>query len=111
MRINLLLLAVTFFALSSCKKESNSNENWFRVEIKSPSNFDCKLPEIVFVEKQKEAQDIIGSSSDVFIAEGLPKILYNAGDRLYVTIQRPVTETACTTMGVTWPHVLITSFK
>lgn len=111
MRTNILLLAVTFFALASCKKESNANENWFQVEIKSPSNFDCKLPEIVFVEKQKEAQEILGSSSDVFIAERLPKILYNAGDRLYVTIQRPVTETACTTMGVTWPHVQITSVK
>lgn len=111
MRINLLLLVIAFFSLVSCKKESSSNENWFRVEIKSPSNFDCKLPEIVFVEKQREAQEILGSSSDVFIAEGLPKILYNAGDRLYVTIQRPVTVTACTTMGVTWPHVLITSVK
>jgi hypothetical protein len=111
MRINILLLAITFFALASCKKQSNVNENWFRVEIKSASNFDCKLPEIIFVEKQREAEQIIGSSSDVYIAEGLPKILYTAGDRLYVTIQRPVTVMACTTAGVTWPHVLITSSK
>ena len=111
MRINLLLLAINFFALASCKKESNVNENWFRIEIKSPSNPDCKLPEIIFVERQREAEEIIGSSSDVYIAEGLPKVLYSAGDRLYVTIQRPVTVTPCTTMGVTWPHVLITSVK
>jgi hypothetical protein len=117
MRCKLFILIFTFFALSSCKKKEQNhpqqNNNWFLIEIKSPSNFDCKIPEIIFLERKQEACNIIGYNSVAFVAAGLPKRVYTTGEKMYVTIQKPdsTNGTFCTTAGIWYPQVIITSLK
>ncbi|MFN8252233.1 MAG: hypothetical protein U0V75_10150 [Ferruginibacter sp.] len=107
------LILVPVLLACSCKKEKTPAENWFQVEIRSPLNADCRLPEIIFIDKQQEAYAIIGNNGGIYIANGLPKVLYAMGNRLYVNIQRPgaAGSVACTTLGPSLPQVLITAVK
>ena len=113
MKLNFIIILIFLFALSGCKK--NKQDSWFHIEIKSSSNFDCKVPEIFFLDRQQEAYQIIGDSRGVYLASGLPKVLYPVGTRMYVLIERPDAsqQLVCTTMGPmpTWSQVLIKSLK
>lgn len=110
-KVTFFIAIIVLFTLSGCKK--NQQDNWFYIEIKSPVNFDCGVPEIIFLDRQQEAYQIIGDSRGLYVASGLPKVLYPAGTRMYVSIKRPVNNEiiACTTMGPGFPQVLVTAVK
>jgi len=111
------LLLILFFAtaLSGCKKQTNaeSGGNWFYVEVRSSSNLDCRVPEIIFLDRQHEAYQIIGDNAGVYNATGLPKVLYPVGTRMYVSIQKPNNSQllACTARGPYFPQVYINEIK
>ena len=88
-------------------------EKWFLIEVKASANLDCGIPEIVFIDRKEEAYQIIGDNRGVYVASGLPKVLYPAGTRMYVTIQKPdaAQVVICTTMGPSWNQVQINSVK
>jgi uncharacterized lipoprotein len=115
MKLNFIIILIFFFALSACKKnqQDRQQDSWFQIEIKSPANFDCRVPEIIFLDRQQEAYQIIGDSGGVYVASGLPKVLYPVGTRMYVLIQRPDNDQwlVCTTQGPSYPQVHITSVK
>jgi hypothetical protein len=115
MKLNFIIILILLFTLSACKKnqQDSQQDSWFHIEIKSPDNMDCRVPEIIFLDRQQEAYQIIGNSRGVYVASGLPKVLYTVGDRMYVLIQRPATNQllVCTTQGPSYPQVHITSVK
>jgi hypothetical protein len=109
-----LLLALIAISVA-CRKNAgvSTNELFFQVEIKATRNMDCALPEIVFLTNQDKAYDIIGDRKGRYIAYGLPKVNYQAGDKLWVKIRRPVNDefVLCTTYGPGWAEVTITDVK
>lgn len=110
----LTICLIAFFAFISCKKNnSQPAADWFLIEIKTPVNADCSVPEIIFIDRKDEAYRIIGNSQGVYVASGLPKVLFSVGARMYVTIQKPdATQLmACTTMGPSYPQVHINTIK
>ena len=102
---------------SSCYRDNSvpnaDNTDWFQVEIKAQRNGDCGLPEIIFLDHQSEAYEIIGDKKGTYIAYGLPKVNYQPGDQLTVKIRKPVANelSVCTMMGPTWSWVTITETK
>ncbi len=112
-----IITLISLFILSACKKspQDSQGDNWFNIEIRTSANFDCKVPEIIFLDRQQEAYQIIGDSRGIYLAFGLPKVLYPVGTRLYVSIERPAAsqQLVCTTMGpgAIWSQVLIKSVK
>jgi hypothetical protein len=111
MKLNFIIILLFLFAISGCKKAQQ--DIWFHIEIKSSSNFDCKVPEIFFLDRQQEAYQIIGDSRGVYVASGLPKVLYPVGTRMFVSIQRPGNSQSlvCTTQGPSLAQVLIIAIK
>lgn len=112
-RIFIYLIFVV--ALNSCKKDKNTNvkDDWFYIEVRSSANLDCGVPEIIFLDRQQEAYQIIGDSKGVYNATGLPKVFYPPGTRMYVSIQKPTNSQLlmCTAMGPSYPQVFINSVK
>jgi len=106
---------IYFFVLliffTSCKKEVESN--WYTIEIRSSSNFDCHIPEITFLTGGDEVKQLLGSDINIFVATGLPKVLFSPGTQLSVKIKKPETNDfiACTTLGPSYPQVVITEIK
>ena len=115
MKKNILIILFFGFLLAGCKKDKQTNAggDWFLIEVRNTSNLDCRVPEIIFLNRQQEAYQIIGDSKGVYIATGLPKVLYPAGTQLYVSIQKPVMSDMiiCTTMGPSYPQVQIKAVK
>jgi hypothetical protein len=115
MKLNLIIILISLFALSACKKnqQDSQQDSWFHIEVRSPVNFDCRVPEIIFLDRQQEAYQIIGNSRGIYVASGLPKVLYPVGTRMYVSIQRPAADQVlvCTTMGPSYSQVHIASVK
>jgi hypothetical protein len=112
MKQSLTILAIVFMGLMSCKKENNGkDEYWFLIAVTNPSNADCKLPEITFVENKQQACTIIGNCADVYVAAGLPKVLYAVGNKMYVQIKKQDLPMPCTTMGPALPQVYITAIR
>jgi hypothetical protein len=111
MKLTLIISLVFIIGFSSCKKAPE--EKWFLIEVKASANVDCGIPEIVFIDRKEEAYQIIGDNRGIYVASGLPKVLYAAGTRMYVTIQKPDAGQAviCTTMGPSWNQVQINSVK
>ena len=115
MKKNLLIILIFVFSPGGCKKDKKTDAggDWFLIEVRNTSNFDCRVPEIIFLNRQQEAYQVIGDSRGVYIATGLPKVLYPAGTKMYVSIQKPTSSDviACTTMGPSFPQVHITAIK
>ena len=113
MRAILFLLA-SFFIVTSCKKKNEKPiDDWFQIEIVSSRNFDCDAPDIIFLDRQQDAYQIIGDSRGRYIALGLPDVIYPVGTKLYVSIRRPVANEGilCTHMGPSWSGVVIERIK
>jgi hypothetical protein len=101
----------------SCRRDNSASytdiTDWFQIEIKAQRNIDCGLPEIIFLDHQSIAYEIIGDKKGTYIAYGLPKVNYHPGDKLNVKIRKPVEDEfgVCTMMGPTWSWVTITEIK
>ena len=115
MKKSFLIIILLAAGLNGCKKDKNTDPagDWFLIEVRSPSNLDCKVPEIIFLNRQQEAYQVIGNNSGYYIASGLPKVLYAVGTKMYVTIQKPADGQLlmCTTMGPSFPQVHINAVK
>ena len=107
----MLLMLLTFIV--ACKKNEEAKTNWFEIEIVAQSNIDCGVPEIIFLNRQQEAYEIIGDSSGRYVALGLPEVNYPVGTKMYVFIHRPTVNESifCTTLGPSWSQVFIESIK
>ncbi|MEO5562774.1 MAG: hypothetical protein ABIR18_05045 [Chitinophagaceae bacterium] len=116
MRKSLFSLLLILLA-TACKKPSNSNSSQpiglFEIEIKATNNVDCKLPEIAFLTRQQEAYSILGDKRGTYIGLGLPKVLYPVGTKLTVRMRKPNASEAlaCTAMGISWTHAMITEVQ
>ena len=90
-----------------------ANTDWFQIEVVDPSNIDCGVPLIIFLDRQQEAYQIIGNNWGRYLALGLPKVYYPVGTRMYVAIRRPIANDAiiCTAFGPTFPAVTIENIK
>ena len=108
----LLIAGILFF---SCKKaERTTSQDWFEIEIVSQKNMDCSVPEIIFVSRQQEAYQILGSSLiNRYVALNLPKVLYPVGARMQAAIHKPVAgeSVPCTAMGPSYAQVYIDAIK
>ena len=111
MRRFLLLLLIVVFC--TCRKghDTAGSEIFFQVEF--TGSYTCALPEIIFLTNRDEAYKIIGDSKGIYLAYGLPKVIYQQGDKLWVRIRKPETNelTACITSEPSWSWVTITETK
>ncbi len=106
-----ILISIIF---TSCKKEIEVEGNWYTIEIRTSNNLDCRVPEITFLTGADEVKQLLGSSINIYVATGLPKVNYQPGTQLRVKIRKPEKSTdfiACTTLGPGYSHVIITSMK
>ncbi|MEO5783508.1 MAG: hypothetical protein ABIQ07_09570 [Ginsengibacter sp.] len=115
--------SITFFFIlltlfPSCKKPVTDNSQveagWYRIEIKASSNLDCHVPDITFLTGVEEARQILGSSiNNIYVAAGLPKVLYQPGTVLTVKFRKPeaADPLVCTAMGPAYKQVVITQQK
>ena len=108
-----VIIFISFIIISACKKKAQENTDWFQIEIVAQSNIDCGVPEIIFLDRQQEAYQIIGDSRGRYLALGLPKVYYPVGTRMYVAIRRPTANDAivCTNLGPSYPSVTIENIK
>jgi hypothetical protein len=107
---HVLFWTVLLLSLSCSRRATDvDNSGWFQIEIKNQRNIDCGLPEIIFLTNQMEAYAIIGNDLGTYIAQGLPKVNYSIGTKLWVKIRKPQGDEliACTTLGPGWAHVFI----
>jgi len=110
----IVIILLSLIIISACKKQPvRENTDWFQIEVVAPSNLDCGVPEIIFLDRQQEAYQIIGDSWGRYLALGLPKVYYPVGTRMYVAIHRPTANEAmiCTTRGPSFPGVTIENIK
>ena len=113
-RIAILLIAI--IAISACTsnaQDNQVNQEWFFIEIFAQQFFDCRMPGIIFLDRQQEAYQVIGNSFGKYIATGLPKVNSLVGTTMYVSSRRPdVNEIlVCANMGPSLAQVHIDSIK
>jgi hypothetical protein len=117
-RLLRFFILIIFF--TACRKaQPNLNippaDDWYIMEIKSTSNFDCGVPEVTFITGINEVKQLLNSSLNIYYATGLPDVIYPPGRQLTVKIKKPGPGEymICTTMGPNpgYRQVVITGLK
>jgi hypothetical protein len=105
-----ILISIIF---TSCKKEIEVEGNWYTIEIRTTNNLDCRVPEITFLTGADEVKQLLGSSINIYVATGLPKVNYQPGTQLMVKIRKPDSGDflLCTTLGPSYRQVVTTDVK
>lgn len=110
---NTLFLAVMLFLSAACnRKQDDPAASTFDATVQSIGG-DCKLPLLDFGSRTAEVKNLVGASSDnpLYYAINLDPVYSKAGTKLQVTIRKVAVseERACTTMGISYPSVGVTS--
>jgi hypothetical protein len=107
MKYFLILFAIAVFIFSgSCKKNITDS---LKATVVDTSNIDCGYPLLSFADDSNRIHNITGKTGYYYVAKGLPDSFRVAGKQLLVevTLLSSDNDFACTTLGITYPHILI----
>ena len=105
MKYFLILFVITIF-IAGCKK---SIPTALRATVTDTSNIDCGYPLLSFADDSNRIRGITKKTGFYYVAKGLPDSFRIAGKQLLVDVAVLSSDNdfACTTLGITYPHILI----
>jgi hypothetical protein len=105
MKSFLLIIAIFVFT-AGCKKYIPSA---LKATLVDTSNIDCGYPLLNFADDSNRIRSITKQTGLYYVAKGLPDSFRIAGKRLLVDVSLLSSDNdfACTTLGISYPHILI----
>lgn len=107
-----LFVAIFLLVLACNLKQDDPINATFNASVQGIGG-DCKLPLLDFGSRTAEIDNLVGSTNanKLYYAVNLEPAYSRAGTSLQVTIRKTVAseERACTTMGLTYPSIAVTS--